>query len=77
MHAEVERQPGEFELRGWHHGVIFLLACAVIISRRPDAVLNGQSGPRMGMSFLRMRMTSADGMRYFRHMQDTFTRSRD
>jgi len=42
MHAEVERKPRKFELRAWHHGVIFLLACAVIISRRPDAVLHAQ-----------------------------------
>ncbi len=42
MHADVERHPREFELRAWYHGVIFLLACAVIISRRPDAVLNAQ-----------------------------------
>jgi hypothetical protein len=42
MHPQVERQPREFELRAWHHGVIFLLACAVIISRRPDAVFHAQ-----------------------------------
>jgi hypothetical protein len=42
VHPQVERQPREYELKAWHHGVIFLLACAVIISRRPDAVLNAQ-----------------------------------
>jgi hypothetical protein len=42
MHPLVEGQPREFKLRAWHYGVIFLLACAVIISRRPDAVLHAQ-----------------------------------
>jgi hypothetical protein len=29
-------------LRHWQHGAIFLLACAVIVLRRPDAVFNAQ-----------------------------------
>jgi hypothetical protein len=28
--------------RIWHHGVIFLIACAVIVSRRPDAIFGAQ-----------------------------------
>ena len=32
----------QFNLRPWHHCVIFLLACAVLISRRPDAILHAQ-----------------------------------
>jgi hypothetical protein len=37
QHAE---QP--YTLRFWQHAVVFLLACAVIISRRPDAVFHAQ-----------------------------------
>jgi len=29
-------------LRAWHHGAIFLAACAVLILRRPDAVFHAQ-----------------------------------
>ncbi len=29
-------------LRPWQHGLVFLLACAVIVSRRPDAVLHAR-----------------------------------
>jgi hypothetical protein len=29
-------------LRFWQHGAIFLLACAILISRRPDAIFNAQ-----------------------------------
>ena len=42
MHAEVERQLRDFEPRPWHHGLIFLVACAAIISRRPDAIFHAQ-----------------------------------
>jgi hypothetical protein len=30
------------ELQWWHHAVIFLCACAVMVSHRPDAVINAQ-----------------------------------
>lgn len=30
------------ELRFWQHGVIFLLACTLVVSRRPDAVFHAQ-----------------------------------
>ena len=36
------RQQGQTEIRPWQHGVIFLAACLILISRRPDAVFNAQ-----------------------------------
>ncbi len=39
MSAAGERPVG---LSGWQHGVIFLVACAILVSRRPDAVYNAQ-----------------------------------
>jgi hypothetical protein len=36
-------QPTEqSRLRPWHHCVIFLLACALLVSRRPDAIPHAQ-----------------------------------
>ncbi len=37
--VQLARQP---ELRLWQHGAVFLLAIAVIVSRRPDAVFHAQ-----------------------------------
>ncbi|MDR3750952.1 MAG: hypothetical protein P4K94_05640 [Terracidiphilus sp.] len=42
MNPVAARQEPLIELRPWQHGVIFLLACAVVISRRPDAILHAQ-----------------------------------
>lgn len=39
MAASFDRQNG---LRPWHHVGIFLLSCAVVVSRRPDALLHPQ-----------------------------------
>ena len=33
--------PGE-KLQPWHHGAAFFLACAILVSRRPDAILHAQ-----------------------------------
>src|SRR5208282_3246621 len=30
------------DLHPWHHCVIFLLACTILITRRPDAILHAQ-----------------------------------
>jgi hypothetical protein len=38
--AKLQEQPAEF--RPWQHGAIFLVACAILVSRRPDAILNAQ-----------------------------------
>lgn len=32
----------QFQLNPWHHFVLFLLACAVVISRRPDGLFHAQ-----------------------------------
>jgi hypothetical protein len=37
-----EQEQPRTVLRFWQHGAIFLLACAVIVSRRPDAVFHAQ-----------------------------------
>ncbi|HUV68225.1 MAG TPA: hypothetical protein VMW15_01090 [Terracidiphilus sp.] len=37
-----QQGPSKTGLRAWQHGVVFVLACAVIISRRPDAVFHAQ-----------------------------------
>jgi hypothetical protein len=41
MNAAEQEQPAK-ALRAWHHGAIFLLASAVIVSRRPEAVFHAQ-----------------------------------
>lgn len=38
--AKLQEQPAE--LRPWQHGAIFLVACAILVSRRPDAIFNAQ-----------------------------------
>jgi len=38
MH-ELDNRTG---LRGWQHGLVFLIACGVILSRRPDAIFHAQ-----------------------------------
>jgi len=42
MDATATLEAGRFKLRFWHHILIFLFAYAVLISRRPDAVLHPQ-----------------------------------
>jgi len=42
MKAIAQQEQPTVGLRVWQHGVVFLLACAVIISRRPDAVFHVQ-----------------------------------
>lgn len=37
-----EQEPAQTGLRCWQHGAIFLLACAVIVWRRPDLVFHAQ-----------------------------------
>ncbi len=39
------------EIRPWQHGAAFLLACAVIISRRPDAIFHAQFWAEDGRIF--------------------------
>jgi hypothetical protein len=38
----VKQDEQRVELRFWQHGAIFLFACAVLVSRRPDAVFHAQ-----------------------------------
>jgi hypothetical protein len=39
----MQNQPAEHSgLHPWHHGMIFLLACATLVARRPDAILHAQ-----------------------------------
>jgi len=38
-HTQAKESPGS---RPWHHVVIFLLSCAVVVWRRPDAILHAQ-----------------------------------
>ena len=38
--AKLQEQPAEF--RPWQHGAIFLVACAILVSRRPDLVFHAQ-----------------------------------
>ena len=42
MNPVAARQEPPIELRFWQHGVIFLLACALVVSRRPDLVFHPQ-----------------------------------
>lgn len=42
MNAMAMRDERQFVLRTWQHVAIFLFACAVVVSRRPDAILNAQ-----------------------------------
>ena len=42
MNGVAENQTRQSRLRAWQHGLVFLLACAVIVSRRPDAVFHAQ-----------------------------------
>ena len=42
MNDVTENQTRQSRLRAWQHGLVFLLACAVIVSRRPDAVFHAQ-----------------------------------
>jgi hypothetical protein len=41
MEATNQQKP-QIEITWWHHAVIFLFACAVVVSRQPDAVFNAQ-----------------------------------
>jgi hypothetical protein len=39
----MEKQPErKADLQPWQHGVIFMLACAILIARRPDAIFHAQ-----------------------------------
>jgi len=42
MCATANQQDRQFEIRVWQHGAAFLFACAILIARRPDAILNAQ-----------------------------------
>jgi hypothetical protein len=42
MDATAKQQQQEMELSSWQHGAFFLLACAVLVSRRPDAIFHAQ-----------------------------------
>ena len=42
MEATAERSERHAKLRPWQHGMIFLLACVVIVLRRPDAIFHAQ-----------------------------------
>jgi hypothetical protein len=42
VHAITEQQPPQVRLPFWQHGLIFLLSCAVLVSRRPDAIFHAQ-----------------------------------
>lgn len=42
MQASVVKQEPQEVLRPWQHGAIFLLSCALIVSRRPDAIFQAQ-----------------------------------
>ena len=37
-----DQQDRQTVLRSWHRGAIFLLSCAVLITRRPDAIFHAQ-----------------------------------
>ena len=45
------RQSEQFALRGWQHGLVFLLAFAVLVTRRPDAVFHAQFWAEDGRVF--------------------------
>jgi hypothetical protein len=40
--TESKEQDRGIELRVWQHGAIFLIACALLVSRRPDAIFHAQ-----------------------------------
>lgn len=42
MSSTVDRPAKPVKLLAWQHGVIFLLACLILISRRPDAIFHAQ-----------------------------------
>jgi hypothetical protein len=42
MNTMAKQDQRQIELRPWKHCAIFLFACAVIVTRRPDAILNAQ-----------------------------------
>jgi hypothetical protein len=42
MNAMAKQDQRQIALRAWHHAAVFLLACAVIVSRRPDALFRAQ-----------------------------------
>jgi hypothetical protein len=42
MDSTAIEQRRQIELRLWQHGAIFLIACAILIARRPDGVLHAQ-----------------------------------
>lgn len=42
MSAITKHQERHSGLTPWHHGAIFLAACAILVSRRPDAVFHAQ-----------------------------------
>jgi hypothetical protein len=46
-----EQKAPQVVLRLWQHGAIFLLACALVISRRPDAVFHAQFWDEDGRIF--------------------------
>jgi hypothetical protein len=42
MSATPIQQDRQSSLKLWHHGAIFLIACVILVSRRPDAVFHPQ-----------------------------------
>ncbi|MGA7339126.1 MAG: hypothetical protein WBE72_06235 [Terracidiphilus sp.] len=42
MNADTGQQEAGTGLQAWQHGAIFLLACALLVTRRPDAVFHAQ-----------------------------------
>ncbi|MGA2570532.1 MAG: hypothetical protein ABSF23_08445 [Terracidiphilus sp.] len=42
MNAMTQQQKPPFELNGWQHVAVFLCACLLVVSRRPDAVFHAQ-----------------------------------
>jgi hypothetical protein len=51
MDAMTQQEKQQAGLNGWQHGAVFVLACLLVISRRPDAVLHAQFCSEDGRNF--------------------------
>ena len=51
MNAMAKQDQRQIELRPWQQVLIFLLACAVVVSRRPDALFHAQFWTEEGHVF--------------------------
>jgi hypothetical protein len=51
MDTGIEPWNRQFELRLWQHGIVFLIACVILVSRAPDAVFHARFWAEDGLAW--------------------------